>query len=286
MNTATARPPVQPLLAWGTVRHERLAGRAHAFAYPVPFLLLPMRTLRDRPCPALARNRRAAFAFHDADHGDGRADALAWLDEQLAAAGIVDADGEVWLQTLPRLLGHAFKPVSFWFAHRADGGLAAIVAEVHNTFGEQHVYLLSGPGLGWGCTLDAPKHFHVSPFFAVDGHYRFRFMRRDDGDRTRLVSRVELMAPDGRTPRLVTSLSGTAAPLTPAAVRALLWRAPAAAWAVTVRIHLQALRLWAKRVPWFRHPGPAASALTPGRPLARRTAPPPADGIRHEPVQP
>lgn len=266
--------PARPMLAWGLVRHARSATREHAFAYRTPFLLLPMRALAAQECAPLARNRRAAFSFHDADHGLGGPDALAWLDALLAEAGIDDADGEVWLQTLPRLLGHALKPVSFWFAHRRDGSLRAIVAEVHNTFGERHAYLLEGPGLGWGRTLAAPKRFHVSPFFEVQGEYRFRFMRQEvhghDGDAVRLVSRVELVAPDG-SPRIVTSLSGTATPLTAAAVRGLLWRAPAAAWAVTARIHTQALRLWAKRVPWHSHPGPTAPALTRGGALPART---------------
>ena len=95
------------LLAWGRVRHERFAPRHHAFAYPLPFLLLPMRSLRERPCAALARNRRALFAFHDRDHGAGGADALAWLDAQLAAAGVHDADGEVWLQRAIARAGEA-----------------------------------------------------------------------------------------------------------------------------------------------------------------------------------
>ena len=57
--------------------------------------------------------------------------------------GIADADGEVWLHCYPRVLGYAFKPVSFWYCHRADGALAAVVVEVNNTFGERHCYLLA-----------------------------------------------------------------------------------------------------------------------------------------------
>ena len=38
--------------------------------------------------------------------------------------------------------------MSFWYAHRADGSLAAIVAEVNNTFGERHCYLLPEPQYG------------------------------------------------------------------------------------------------------------------------------------------
>ena len=126
------------LLGIGTVRHRRLRPAAHAFAYSTYFLMLPMRALRRTPDPALARNRFGLIGFHDRDHGDGGPDALAWLESMLAAEGVTDADGEVWLQTYPRVLGYVFKPVSFWYCHRADGSLAAVLVEVNNTFGERH----------------------------------------------------------------------------------------------------------------------------------------------------
>jgi DUF1365 family protein len=242
-----------PLLGIGRVRHERLRPAPHRFDYRTYFLLLPLRQLREAPDGALARNRFALVSFHDADHGDGRGDCLAWLDERLAAAGIGDADGEVWLQTYPRVLGYAFKPVSFWYCHRRDGALAAIVVEVNNTFGERHCYLLEGDDLGWGRELRAHKLLHVSPFCRVEGQYRFRFARSAD---RRIVARIE--HDDASGPLLMTSLSGELAPAT----RARQWRAfvsqPLMTLGVIACIHWQALRLWGKRVPVFRKP-PAPS---------------------------
>ncbi|OYV00516.1 MAG: DUF1365 domain-containing protein, partial [Burkholderiales bacterium PBB5] len=169
--------PAQPLLGLGRVRHLRLRPARHGFDYPTWFLLLPMRSLRAQPCPTLHRNARAWVSFHDADHGDGRADSLAWLDELLHQHGVTDAQGEVWLHTLPRVLGFSFKPVSFWYCHRSDDRLAAIVAEVNNTFGGRHTYVLQRPQLAWGQLLQADKALQVSPFNRVEGAYRFRFMR-------------------------------------------------------------------------------------------------------------
>ena len=148
-------------LGVGVVRHRRLRPRVHAFEYPTYFLMLPLRSLRAAPEPALRRNRRGWLSFHDADHGDGRSDALAWLDELLASEGIHDAQGEAWLHCYPRVLGYVFKPVSFWYCHRNDGTLAAIITEVNNTFGERHCYLLDQPRYGQELTAD--KVFHVSP---------------------------------------------------------------------------------------------------------------------------
>jgi uncharacterized protein len=239
-----------PLLGTGVVRHRRLRPRENAFAYRTYFMLLPMRTLRDTPAPQLARNRAGLMSFHDRDHGDGRGDALAWLDELLASEGIHDASGEAWLHTYPRVLGYVFKPVSFWYCHRADGSLAAIVVEVNNTFGERHCYLLAGAGLGWGRELTARKVFHVSPFCQLQGGYRFRFMRTAE----RTVTRID--HDDAQGALLQTSVSGTLAPLTAASVRAAFFGMPLMTLAVVARIHWQALKLWRKRVPFVGKPAP------------------------------
>lgn len=244
------------LLGTGQVRHRRLRPREHAFAYRSYFLWLPMRALRRAPCTALNRNGRGWLSFHDADHGDGGADALAWLEALLAAEGIDDADGEVWLQTYPRVLGHVFKPVSFWFCERADGSLAAVVAEVNNTFGERHCYLLRGPSLAWGREQRADKVFHVSPFCRVEGGYRFRFLRAGE----RVVARVE--HDDASGTLLQTSLSGRLQPLTRASARAAFLAMPALTLMVVARIHWQALKLAFKRTPFFSKPAPPERFVT------------------------
>ncbi len=262
MTAQTPSPAHLPLIGRGLVRHARLRPVAHEFRYPTWFLMLPMRSLRGRNVPGLARNRAGWVSFQDRDHGVGGDDALAWFESLLAEAGITDADGEVWLHTYPRVLGYAFKPVSFWYAHAADGTLKAVLAEVNNTFGERHCYLLHGPTLGWGRELRADKVFHVSPFCAVQGEYRFRFMRTaaraGHGERT--VVRIE--HDDAQGPLLQTSVSGELQPLT----RASLWRVsvamPALTLGVMARIHWQALRLWLKRVPFFRKPVPPSALVS------------------------
>jgi hypothetical protein len=278
-----APAPAGARIAFGQVRHERRSPVSHRFDYPTAFLLLPLRTLARRPEPALARNRAAAFSFRDADHGDGGGDALAWFDALLAREGVHDADGEVWLHCFPRMLGVAFKPVSFWYAHRADGSIAAILAEVHNTFGERHGYLLHGPdGASFGPEYVARKVFHVSPFCPTQGEYRFRFLRTDvaaaDG-RGRTTVRIEWHEQAGPSSpttttaarpasgaTLVTSISGEIEPLTARSVRRALWRSPWMTAAIVARIHWQALRLWAKRVAIHSLPPAPAVPVTHGGP--------------------
>ena len=262
------------LLGHGQVRHVRLRPARHAFDYSAYFLMLPMRHLQ-----ALARsnskndksnktelsiNRSGLLSFFDTDHGDGRqpenGGALAWIEELLESENIHDAKGEIWLQTFPRVLGYTFKPVSFWYCHRPDHTLAAILAEVHNTFGERHCYLLPAPK--FGRTEHANKIFHVSPFCDVKGQYEFRFMRTFQADADRVVARI--VHGDDNGPLIQTSISGVLLPATREEIRRTFWRYPLFTFAVMLRIHWQALLLWLKRVPFLTKPEPPAQLVSRG----------------------
>jgi DUF1365 family protein len=256
----------------GQIRHVRLRPARHAFDYAAYFVMLPMRHLQSvlrnpeaAKTLAFPINRSGLMSFHDVDHGDGRlpaqGGALAWLESLLAEAHVQDADGEIWLQTFPRVLGYTFKPVSFWYCHRQDNSLAAIVAEVHNTFGERHCYLLQEPK--WGVTAVADKVFHVSPFCKVSGHYQFRFMRTLQNGVERIVARVDHSNEEG--PLIQTSQCGKLVDASPTEIRNTFWRYPLWTLAVMLRIHWHALLLWAKNVPFFHKPAPPAQFVTRGQ---------------------
>ncbi|MGE0313303.1 MAG: DUF1365 domain-containing protein [Lautropia sp.] len=269
-------------IAFGTVRHRRIRPWANAFAYRAFFLrlridapsgrLAPM-TLRWLGMPLLGIDRPGLLSFRASDHGPAGEDALAWVRRTLAQASL-DADGEIWLHCFARVLGHAFKPVSFWFCHRADGALIAVLAEVNNTFGDRRAYLLhdGGARLRNGAELVATKDFHVSPFCETSGSYRFRFVNRAD----RCLARID--HDDAQGVLLQTSLSGAPQPLTRRSVAHALLRYPVFGLAVVGRIHWQALRLWWHGVRFVRRPEPPQAALTrpaTGGPARRARAPAP-----------
>ncbi len=265
-----------PMIAHGVVHHQRLRPALHRFTHRVFFLMLPMRTLAADPeLLCIPRNRRGLVSFHDRDHGDGGPDCQSWLLSLLHDQGITDADGEIWLQTFPRVLGYVFNPVSFWYCHRADGTLCAILAEVNNTFGERHCYLLTPASqdgargtVAWGQELRASKVFHVSPFCAVGGTYRFRFLRRGrvapqghgELELERMVARID--HDDAQGPLVLTSISGVLRPLTAASARAALIAHPLMTVGVMAGIHWHAFKLWRKRVPFFSKPARPRSEVT------------------------
>jgi DUF1365 family protein len=263
--------PNKPQLCFGTVRHKRLRPAINSFNYGVYFIRLPLRSMALAAGAESAgigrwfsRNRFNLLSFRDADHGDGQQPLTQWIDAVLRAEGIDDADGEIWLQTFPRVLGYVFNPVSFWFCHRADGALRAVLCDVRNTFGERHAYLLdTGGALRYGTELTARKVFHVSPFCHVEGGYRFRFMRtRRVGNDAQEHVLACIDHDDAHGPLLATSISGVAQPATDRLVLKAFFTYPLMTLGVIARIHWQALRLWRKRVPFISKPIPPSSELS------------------------
>ena len=250
-----------PALVEGRVMHRRTRPAQNAFIYPAFCLRLPLSRLDALPGLGIAHNSCGLLSFHDRDHGARDGSPLeSWTRALLAREGI-DAPGEVVLHAFPRMLGYLFNPVSFWVCHDAAGRVSAVLAEVNNTFGERHLYLVAHPdgrAIADGATLEARKVFHVSPFCEVRGHYAFRFHFGAD----RWLARIDYFDGDGDAPLIATSISGTVRPLTRGRARALLARYPAFTLGVVARIHWQAAKLWAKRVPIFAKPEPPASLLS------------------------
>jgi DUF1365 family protein len=256
-----------PRLCFGQVRHTRLRPARNAFAYRVYFVRLPLRAIARTSFGTwlFSHNRFNLLSFRDSDHGDGRQPLVDWIDGLLKTEGVDDADGEIWLQTFPRVFGYVFNPVSFWFCHRSDGALRAIVCEVRNTFGERHYYLLdTGAAMQYGIAMNAKKVFHVSPFCPVEGHYRFRFMQTglDVGDASLERSMARIDYEDASGPLLLTSISGISYPLSDLVAAKAFFGYPLMTFGVIAKIHWQALRLWLKRVPLFTKPAPPSSELS------------------------
>ncbi|TAH51255.1 MAG: DUF1365 domain-containing protein [Betaproteobacteria bacterium] len=250
-----------PAVCFGAVMHERHVQAHNRFIYPTAFLRLPLSRLNDLQMPLLGIDRFNLFAFHNRDHGrrDG-SPLLPWLRDILVRRGL-DAvcDGEVVLQTMPRVLGYVFNPVSFWFCHDRGGALRAVLAEVNNTFGEHHNYLVHHRDLRpieSGDELVAQKLFHVSPFFPVRGEYHFRFETRG------AVHAVAIDLWDGGVRQLGTRLSGRAEALDGRAMAKWLLRHPLMTLGVIARIHWQALRLALRRVSFHRKPAPPIEETT------------------------
>jgi DUF1365 family protein len=239
----------------GSVMHRRLAPRRHRFRYRAFWLLLELDAIAtvSAGLTCFSHNRPNLFSFYDTDHGDGSGTPLRLqIERQLAAAGIAGADGPIYLLCMPRTLGYSFNPLSIYFCHRADGILAALVYEVHNTFGERHSYVMAAGDPSRPLHHSCRKRFYVSPFMDMDLRYDFRIAGPDE----RIA--VAIAATGASGPVLNAVLAGTRQPLTDANLMRVFLAVPVVTLKVITAIHWQALRLWIKGVGLRQRPAGTA----------------------------
>lgn len=241
-----------------TVWHKRLRPFKHPLNYKVLSLRLRMdkaEQIRRHNSWLFGFNARRPVSFMNQDHGyrDGN-DLMVWLADMLDAVGVRHPGGAVWLQTFPRMLGYVFNPVSFWYLHDSQGELRVIVAEVNNTFGQHHQYVLTAPEgdpIRSGQVLTCQKVFHVSPFCPVTGHYRFERVLAGGVDRMT----IDYFDDDAwAEPLIRTGIAVTPQPFRASALLKAFARMPFMTFGVMLRIHWHALKLWRNGATFHRLP--------------------------------
>ena len=239
----------------GEVAHTRLTPLRHQFRYPALFLALDIDALDelDRSVTGFGYNRFAPLSIRQRDYLDGtgtlREQVIRYAPDSIVEQGI----GQILLVTAPRYFNYVFNPVSFWYVHDTKDQLVCVIAEVNNTFGERHLYVLHEPEtLASGeLTFRAQKCFHVSPFFDREGTYRFFFSPPGEQMTVRIILEKE-----GKT-ALVALLSGRHRELNGKQIARTLMRYPFSVALTFPRISWQAARLWIqRRLPIYRKPAP------------------------------
>jgi uncharacterized protein len=247
----------------GETWHRRFAPKAHEFRYRLFQLLIDV----DRLDEAFAGlgwmklGKGGLMSFDPRDHGDRKSEKLRpWVCVTLAKAGVEATAVTIRLLCFPRVLGFVFNPLSIFFVHAEDGRLEAVIYEVNNTFGQTHAYVIPATG-GARETQRAAKAFYVSPFYKVEGEYRFDISAPGETLDLRIVKAV------AGKPDFVATQAATRVPLTDQRLKTLFWSIPLLTVKVVAAIHWEALRLFFKGAPFgARPPGPKAG-LSAGEPL-------------------
>ncbi|HEV7579661.1 MAG TPA: DUF1365 family protein [Mycobacterium sp.] len=229
-----------PAIYRTTVSHSRQAPVRHSFEYRsyswyVDVDDLPRLAWWLRPFAGFRASDHFSDHFANPQHGSLR-DRLSvfFADRDLAAP-----EGRITALLQPRVFGYVFNPLSVFWCHDRDGRLRHVIAEVHNTYGERHAYLLPPADL----PVITAKKFYVSPFNAVDGYYLVQAPRPD----SEVDITVELRR--DRAPAFTANLRGQRRPATNRQVAIMQIVSPLAPLVVAARIRIQGIKLWLRRVP-------------------------------------
>ncbi len=248
--------------------HERMHPKHHKFVYPVFLLRIDLQELESDESPlnsflfGVNRWRPLSIRIHDYGPRDG-SPLFAWVNRTLREHGSQVA-ARIELQTFPRVFGYAFNPISLWYCFDAHEQLFAVIAEVNNTFGEHHFYLLKDPSenpINGRTRMQSAKAMHVSPFCEVKGHYEFQFK---DSTRNTVV-KIDYIEDQELT--LKTAIATHKYDYTTHNLAIALAKQPLLTFGVFWRIHWQAFLLWLKAVPFFRIPVAAQKNITIGTPI-------------------
>lgn len=243
----------------GSVMHRRLKPRMHHFRYRAFWFLLDLDELTElsNKLRLFSHNRANVFSLYDTDHGDGSQTPLrVQIESQLNDAGVDLSGGRIDLLCMPRTLGYCFNPLSIFFCYRANAELAAVIYQVHNTFGERHSYVIPVEEQKAAHHQRCQKLFYVSPFLDMDMRYDFRVTGPDE----RIA--VGICASSSARPVLNAVLTGVRRDLTDRNLLFVFLKIPAITFKVIAAIHWQALHLWVKGMRLHRRPLPLEQAST------------------------
>ncbi len=218
-----------------TVQHVRTTPLRNTFAYRSYSYLVDLDHLPRLPWPVSLLSR-----FEARDHlGEPTRPIRANVEAFLAGHGIELAGGQIRMLASARTFGYVFNPLSVFWCHDSSGELVCVVAEVHNTYGERHAYLLRTDDRGRASTA---KQFYVSPFYPVDGDYQMSLP--EPGAEMSLT--ITLHREEGKP--FVATVRGTRRRATVRGVLRSALRVPLATWTVAAQIRYQGVRLWLRRL--------------------------------------
>lgn len=249
-----------PYLIIGQIMHQRFWPKKNYFKYRSLYISFPISLIDSLKKGLFSLNKFNLFSFFNKDYGARKdQDLNLWIKEILQKNNVTNIS-KIILVTHPKICGYLFNPVSFWLCLDKNLKLKAVLCEVNNTCGQSHNYLCFNDDLSeikpniW---LEANKEFYVSPFFKIEGKYKFRFEYLASGklnffinyfvdEKLQLSTFLKCKFVDFNSKNLLINFI----------------KIPFATFKTIILIHYQALKLWFNKIKFYPCPKAKNNNLT------------------------
>ena len=231
----------------GVVSHRRVKSKKHGFDYPYRSIFLEnIYDFQEKKVNHI-KSSLFNFSFLKNDHSKEIFNAF---HEFIKENNISIENLKINLLKTPDFsFLKTFNPVCFWFLKKNEHSLM-MVAEVTNTFHEKQIYYVHDSlnildGKKW---IPIQKKMYVSPFADKQGLYQFKISAEP------LDIKINEFDPNGEL-EILSHLSGQKINFSWQNKLLIYFSIFINSSLVLVRIHLQALFLWLKKVKVFAHNG-------------------------------
>ena len=234
--------PALPALVIGKIDHTRQERMHRTFHHNAYQWLLDLDDIPKQPWYL-----RPFASFSSGDHlGNPQISIRENVDNYLSLNDIrLDSSSRVLMLANARIFGHVFDPLTVFWCLDSSSNLICTLAEVRNTYGQRHLYLLHPDQSG---VAVAKKMFHVSPFLDMTGGYEMRFRLSTD-----VVSTTVTLVRDEKV-AFTARFQGRPIPATRSAILRQVISKPFMSQRVSILIRIHGIWLWLRRMPVFRLP--------------------------------
>lgn len=232
------------------VIHDRKIPKKYKFGFNFFWYLLDLDHIErfNQSTKWFSYNSFNLFSLYDSDHFQKNGDSIREKVSNFLKANQVSEElEEVKILTNLRFLGYVFNPVCYYFIKTKTQKKYCVI-EICNTYKERKAYFVDHKYFdGKNFTAQVEKEFYISPFSALDNEMKFIIGWPENNIQIHIFDYLKDMQLE-----LKTHLTGDASELTDKSLIKAAIMKPFATFQIIWAIHWHALKLYLKRIPYFK----------------------------------